>query len=242
MPKARTLYFAYNSCRDLPASLSRRSRRAFGRSIRKNPVDRLVIDLSNPRAHRRLVIMAVYGPVILMLAAGSLSWPAGWAFSAFTIFYTLGSRLLILRRNPDLLMERAESMSKAGVEPWDRVLVPLIGVLLPTRPFSWPVWTGDSAGPPVSPFGSRRAHMRRWPWAGFSPFGRRCTTPSSGRRPHPNRPRPDGRRVGAVSPGQASRLCGRPALSPFDPVRPGQPLGHASRPGQRRPDLRPDRP
>ncbi len=45
MPKARTLYFAYNSCRDLPAKPFAAFTAGLWDAVRKNPVDRLVIDL-----------------------------------------------------------------------------------------------------------------------------------------------------------------------------------------------------
>jgi hypothetical protein len=47
MPKARTLYFAYNSCQDLPARPFAAFTAELWEAIRKNPVDRLVIDLRN---------------------------------------------------------------------------------------------------------------------------------------------------------------------------------------------------
>jgi len=110
----------------------------------------------------RLVLLAAFGPVILFLAAGDTAWTMGWIFSIFMFAYTLLSRLALLIKNPDLIAERAESMKRDNVEPWDRRLVPLIGVLLPTltvllagldRRFRWspdvPLWIQAAAYVPM---------------------------------------------------------------------------------------------
>jgi protein-S-isoprenylcysteine O-methyltransferase Ste14 len=102
----------------------------------------------------RLMILAAFGPAILFLAAGDLGWTMGWVLAVFTFAYTFLSRLAILRKSPALITERFESLKKDNVEPWDRALVPLIGIVLPTaamivagldRRFRWspeiPLWT-----------------------------------------------------------------------------------------------------
>lgn len=80
----------------------------------------------------RIILLAAFGPFVLFLAAGDLGWTRGWIFAVFTFLYTLFSRSAILLKNPDLISEHAESLKKSNVEPWDRVLVPIIGVVLPT--------------------------------------------------------------------------------------------------------------
>jgi protein-S-isoprenylcysteine O-methyltransferase Ste14 len=79
----------------------------------------------------RFGLMAALGPLLLFLAAGDLGWTRGWIFAVFTFAYTLISRWAVFSRNPDLIAERAQSLRKTNVEPWDRVLVPVLGVLLP---------------------------------------------------------------------------------------------------------------
>ncbi len=108
----------------------------------------------NPKLVIRLMILAVFGPAILFLAAGDLGWTMGWVLAIFMFAYTLLSRLAILRKSPSLITERIESLKKDNVERWDRTLVPLIGIVLPTatmivagldRRFRWspeiPLWT-----------------------------------------------------------------------------------------------------
>jgi len=47
LPESRTLYFAYNSCRDLPDRPFRAFAEGLWDTLRKNPAERLVIDLRN---------------------------------------------------------------------------------------------------------------------------------------------------------------------------------------------------
>lgn len=68
---------------------------------------------------------------ILLTAAGSLDWPAAWFYAGLTVGMTAISRLLIWRRNPDLLRERAQSLEKADTKSWDRNLVILIAIVIP---------------------------------------------------------------------------------------------------------------
>jgi protein-S-isoprenylcysteine O-methyltransferase Ste14 len=112
----------------------------------------------------RLVLMAAFGPVLLILSAGPSmrNWTMGWVFAAFSFLYTLGSRLFVLKRNPGLVAERAGALNKENVEPWDRILVPVLGVILPTvavllagfdRRFGWsrgfPAWLQVAAYVPM---------------------------------------------------------------------------------------------
>jgi len=89
-------------------------------------------EISRNRLIVRVGLMALFGPVILFLSAGDVGWTMGWVFAAFTFGFTLFSRMQILHKSPGLLAERAASLKKDNVEPWDRILVPLLGVALPT--------------------------------------------------------------------------------------------------------------
>ena len=115
-----------------------------------------------PRLLVRLLLLAGFGPALLFLASGDSGWAMGWIFAIFTFMFSLGSRLFLLRRNPQLFNERFEAMRKDNVEPWDRVLVPFLGIFLPTltvllagldRRFGWstefPVWLQAGAYLPI---------------------------------------------------------------------------------------------
>jgi len=70
-------------------------------------------------------------PAFLFLAAGTLRWPMAWVYVVLLLLSALGSRLIVLLRNPDTLRERARFTSCEGTQSWDRVLVPIVGLLGP---------------------------------------------------------------------------------------------------------------
>ncbi len=69
--------------------------------------------------------------VIPFLVAGRLDWWGMWALAGISLITGVGSRLIVLRRFPDLALERASAAQAEGVEPWDRLLMPLVAVLGP---------------------------------------------------------------------------------------------------------------
>lgn len=118
--------------------------------------------MSRQRMILRIALMALFGPIILFLSAGDLDWTMGWVFAAFTFAFTLFSRLQILHKNPDLIAERAGALRRDNVEPWDRIMVPLLGIALPTATvvlagldhrFGWspefPLWLQAGAYLPI---------------------------------------------------------------------------------------------
>lgn len=95
---------------------------------------------------RMLVLIALLC-IVLFAAAGTLAWPMAWVYVVITVVMTAGSRLLLLRRSPDLVAERAESTEKHDAKPWDRVLMPVVAIYGPLltlvvagldRRFGWP--------------------------------------------------------------------------------------------------------
>lgn len=68
---------------------------------------------------------------IPFLVAGKLAWWGMWALVGISVITGLGSRLIVLRRFPDLALERAGAAQAEGVEPWDRILMPLVAVVGP---------------------------------------------------------------------------------------------------------------
>ena len=95
----------------------------------------------------RMLALAVVLLLVLFLSAGTFAWPMAWVYVAITLVMTIGGRLLLLRRNPDLVAERAASAKKQDAKAWDRVLMPLIAIYGPMlilvtagldRRFGWP--------------------------------------------------------------------------------------------------------
>jgi protein-S-isoprenylcysteine O-methyltransferase Ste14 len=83
------------------------------------------------RAAVGFVAYALLSAVALFAAAGTLRWAWGWVYVGLGLAVTLASRLIVLRTNPDLLQERARFVQSEGIEPWDRWLMPLVGLVGP---------------------------------------------------------------------------------------------------------------
>lgn len=86
-----------------------------------------------------MIIRAVIGfllylflvPALLFIAAGTMDWPMAWVYTVLLLAATLGSRLIVLKRNPETLRERARFTSSEGTKNWDRVLVMIVGLFGP---------------------------------------------------------------------------------------------------------------
>jgi protein-S-isoprenylcysteine O-methyltransferase Ste14 len=74
-------------------------------------------------------------PAALMVSAGTLAWPMGWVLVVFILVSTVVSRLIALRKFPDLLKERGSYTTVEGVKPWDRVIVSSVGLIGPLVTF-----------------------------------------------------------------------------------------------------------
>jgi len=67
----------------------------------------------------------------LFVSSGRLDWGMAWAFAGLTVFFTVVSRLLALKKNPDLLVERARSLDTEDAARWDRALFPFVAMVGP---------------------------------------------------------------------------------------------------------------
>ena len=59
--------------------------------------------------------------VALFLAAGTVVWPAGWAFLVLFFAFTVAISRWLLRHNPGLLTERMTGIGKPDQKTWDKV-------------------------------------------------------------------------------------------------------------------------
>ncbi len=84
-----------------------------------------------PIAIFRFALVILLQPLILFGAAGRLDWLMGWVYLGLFTFISLGSRVLVQRKNPDLIAERAGSMDRKDVSPVDKALVTWIAILGP---------------------------------------------------------------------------------------------------------------
>ena len=66
---------------------------------------------------------------LLFVSAGTLLWPAGWAFLALFFGFALAIVLWLARKEPELLAERMSSPMQSGQPLWDKVFVVAVMVL-----------------------------------------------------------------------------------------------------------------
>jgi protein-S-isoprenylcysteine O-methyltransferase Ste14 len=72
-----------------------------------------------------LGIMIALPAVILFGASGRLDWKFGWFYVGLTAVFTIGSRIIMVYKTPDLIAERGGSLQKENIKPWDKVIMPL---------------------------------------------------------------------------------------------------------------------
>jgi protein-S-isoprenylcysteine O-methyltransferase Ste14 len=85
----------------------------------------------NARVLARFLVFALLYPAVLFVAAGTLKWAWGWAYYAIQVGSTIVGRLLVLRRHPELLAERASFRTQEDVKAWDRILVRAVALYGP---------------------------------------------------------------------------------------------------------------
>ena len=86
---------------------------------------------NNLRAVLGFTLYLLLVPALLFIAAGTVNWPMAWVYVVFLLVSALGSRLIVFKRNPDTLRERARFTTAEGTESWDRILVAIVGLLGP---------------------------------------------------------------------------------------------------------------
>lgn len=83
------------------------------------------------RAAVGFILYLLLAPSLLFLFGGTLAWPMAWIYFVMALVAALGSRLIVWRRSPDLLSERAQSAGAEDAEPWDRWLVLVVAIVGP---------------------------------------------------------------------------------------------------------------
>ena len=82
--------------------------------------------MGNMKANLRQLTAQIAGMFLviglaLFLAAGTVAWPAGWAFLVLFLVFTVALSRWLLRHSPELLTERMTGIGKAGQKTWDKV-------------------------------------------------------------------------------------------------------------------------
>lgn len=83
------------------------------------------------RAAVGFIAYLLLSPVILFLCAGTVRWPMGWVYVLLSLAAVVVSRLIVRKKNPDTLRERARFTTAEGIKPWDRILSTFVGILGP---------------------------------------------------------------------------------------------------------------
>jgi protein-S-isoprenylcysteine O-methyltransferase Ste14 len=109
----------------------------------------------NPEARQAIIkwcLQSFLGLVgyaaILFLSAGTIGWVWGWVLIVILGVFMLAHPLLLVPRNPDLLVERGKGLRAEGVKTWDRWISGLAAGVFPV--LSWVIsgldyrfgWTG----------------------------------------------------------------------------------------------------
>jgi protein-S-isoprenylcysteine O-methyltransferase Ste14 len=89
-----------------------------------NPPEKVL----TPRVIIQLLFFIVLIPFLPLLISRHWNWWEAWAYGLLSILSFIVSRLLIARRNPDLIAERARSLQHEDAQPWDKRLAPLMGL------------------------------------------------------------------------------------------------------------------
>jgi cytochrome c-type biogenesis protein CcmH/NrfG len=75
-----------------------------------------------PRLVVQLLLVVVALPLLPLLISGKWGWWEAWVYALLAIFGFVISRILALRRHPDLAAERARFADHEDTKRWDRVL------------------------------------------------------------------------------------------------------------------------
>lgn len=66
-----------------------------------------------------------------LIVSGDYRWQQGWWYCIIVLIFTILSRVLVIRKNPDLARERASFLAAEGIKEWDKKLLPYIVYYLP---------------------------------------------------------------------------------------------------------------
>jgi len=85
----------------------------------------------NRIAIARLIIIIILMLAVLFLSAGRLDWWEAWAYGGLALVVLIISRVVLLKTNPDLIIERMTAGQADNVKPWDKIFVPIIALTIP---------------------------------------------------------------------------------------------------------------
>jgi protein-S-isoprenylcysteine O-methyltransferase Ste14 len=116
-------------------------------TINQSNNESAVAEVSRGKLILRAIIFLTLPPALLFISAGRLDWGMAWVYLGLVIISSVFSRLMMARKYPDLVEERAHALEKDNTKPWDKILARLVAFLGPTVilivaglniRFSWP--------------------------------------------------------------------------------------------------------
>lgn len=75
--------------------------------------------------------------LIIFLSAGTVNWVWGWVLISLLAVFLLAHPLILVPRNPELLVERGKGIRAEGVKSWDLWIAPIAAGVMPV--ISWMV-------------------------------------------------------------------------------------------------------
>ena len=76
----------------------------------------------------QMMVAVVLLPFLPLFITRNWGWWEAWVYGILFVLVFVVSRLLARRRHPDLLTERARYMQPENVQPWDKILAPLVSI------------------------------------------------------------------------------------------------------------------
>jgi protein-S-isoprenylcysteine O-methyltransferase Ste14 len=96
------------------------------------------MDMSNEKKPeipwKAVIRLALIVPImlaVLLISAGRWDWWEAWAYTITGLLVLLGSRWFMLRKFPDLALERSQAQDMDNVKDWDRFLMPFTALIGP---------------------------------------------------------------------------------------------------------------
>lgn len=100
-----------------------------------------------------LLLVVVLLPLLPLLITRDWSWWQAWTYAALASLGFVLSRVVVARRHPDLLRERADTFTHADVKSWDQWLAPAMafgGLVPPVIAAVERLWRPLEFGVPVN--------------------------------------------------------------------------------------------
>ena len=105
---------------------------------------------SDGRLLLAVTVLVGFTALLMFGGAGTVDWPMAWVYTGYVFAFTFLHRRRLVRLYPDLGGARLKGPNRANVQPFDRVLMPLLAVMTQVVPLVAGLdkrfgWTGDMA-------------------------------------------------------------------------------------------------